>query len=187
MELYTFLKHKRLFTDEECLIIDNAFQREIIPKGTSVLKADRYSQKVVFIESGLLRTFYLKDGKDITHFFFDENFLVVPLNSIFYNRSEPYEWEAIEQCQIRTIQYDKILKLQDDIPKLTNLLLDFAINMLHLLSQKLNLLQFQTADERYHIFLEMYPNLLNRVSLGSTASFIGITQQTLSVIRAKKN
>ena len=187
MELLSFLTYKRLFTEEACVIIDDAFEGETISKGTVIQKEKGYSEKVCFIETGLLRTFYLKDGKDVTHFFFDENSLIAPINSIFYNKSEPYGWESIEHCKVKTIQYRDFLVIKERFPKLTNLLLDFSIETLHLYSQKLDLLQFQTAYERYNLFLEMYPKLHNRVSLGSIASFLGVTQQTLSVIRAKKS
>jgi len=186
MNLHSFLKQKRLFTEEECTIIEEAFKKETIPKDTVIHIVNKYSRRVLFIESGLLRTYYLKDGKDITHFFFDENYFVAPINSIFYNKSERYVWEALEVCKVKVILYDDFMMLTEQFPKLSRLLLDFTIHMLDLFSQKLDLIQFQTAYDRYNTFLEMYPNLQNRVSLGSTASFLGITQQTLSVIRGQK-
>ncbi|MEL7535410.1 MAG: hypothetical protein AAFN10_29235, partial [Bacteroidota bacterium] len=153
MELLAFLQDKRLFTEEECVIIDDAFKSEEIPKGTVIQKADGYSEKVIFIESGLLRTFYLKDGKDIAHFFFDHNSLIAPINSIFHKESEPYGWESLEACKLKAIQYQDFLVIEEQFPKLTRLLLEFAIKMLHLYSQKLDLLQFQTAYERYNLYL----------------------------------
>ena len=186
MELLSFLSNKGLFKEEECLLIDEAFEREVIPKGTVIQRANTYAKKFLFIESGILRTFYLQDGKDITHFFFEENNFIAPVLSIYYGKLERYEWEAIEACTVRVIPYDAFLALEEQFPKLTRLVLDFAIHMLDIFSQKLNLHQFQTAQEKYQIFLEMYPKLQHRVSLGDTASFLGITQQTLSVVRGKK-
>ncbi len=186
MELISFLKNKNHFTDEECLIIDDTFKSQVIPKGSTVQKANSFSDQMLFIESGLLRVFYLKEGRDITHFFFDENYFIIPVNSIMNNKLERYEWVALETCVVKTINYQDFLSLGERIPKLMQVTLHFSIRMLDLFSRKLNLLQFETAIERYNTFLEMYPNLINRVSLGSTASFLGITQQTLSVIRAQK-
>ncbi|MEL6674945.1 MAG: Crp/Fnr family transcriptional regulator [Bacteroidota bacterium] len=186
MELLSFLREKKLFTEEDCKTIDRAFSEETIPKGTVIQKVNPYAKSMLFIESGLLRTYYVKDGKDITHFFFEEKYFIAPVNSIYYDKSERYEWEAIESCRVRVIPYEDFISLEDQFPKLTRLALDFAIHMLDLFSQKLDLIQFQTAADKYELFLEMYPNLLNRVSLGDTASFLGITQQTLSVIRSQK-
>ena len=54
------------------------------------------------------------------------------------------------------------------------------------LTDKLYAIKFQTAQERYRLLLENYPQIILRVSLGHIASLLGITQQTLSVIRAGK-
>lgn len=83
MELLSYLKHTNHFSEEECITLDAAFDRAIIPKGTVIQKVNRYSKRLLFIESGLLRVFYVDDGKDITHFFFDENYFIAPVNSIF--------------------------------------------------------------------------------------------------------
>ncbi|MEL6731968.1 MAG: hypothetical protein AAFY70_15515 [Bacteroidota bacterium] len=186
MELLSFLKSKKHFTDEECVTIDAAFDKIVIPKGTIIQSVNRYSKRLLFIESGLFRIFYNEDGKDITHFFFDENYFIAPINSIYFNKSELYEWETLEKCNVKIIQYEDFMTLGEQYPKLIRLALEFSVQLLDLFSQKLNLLQFQTAADKYSIFLDMYPNLNNRVSLGDVASFLGITQQTLSVVRSKK-
>ncbi len=186
MKLLSFLENQNLFTKEECSFIDSAFEKQKIPKGTVIQKLNEFSDNLYFLESGLIRAYYYLDGKDISHFFIDENFFVAPINSLFYNKSEPYEWEAIEPCAVRVIRYEKFLELENEYPRLARMLLDFCVMMLDLLSQKLNLIKFQKAHDRYAIFLEMYPNLANRVALGDIASFLGVTQQTLSVIRSKK-
>ena len=52
-------------------------------------------------------------------------------------------------------------------------------------SNRLTAIQFQTAEQRYNNLLETYPNILQRASLYNISTYLGITQQTLSVIRAK--
>ena len=185
MELLSFLKNKHIFTEDDYKIIEASFKSEIIPKGEVIQKVNRFSKRILFIESGLIRVFYMKDGKDITHFFFDENYFIAPVNSIFHKKSERYEWKAIEATHVKTIRYQDFLTLGEQFPKLVHIVLEFSIQLLDLFSHKLNLLQFEKAHDRYQIFLDMYPNLNNRVSLGDTASFLGITQQTLSVVRAQ--
>lgn len=186
MQLSVFLSTTKYFSEDAVKHLDAAFSHIEIPKGEIVNIGSRHSPKLYFIQEGLLRTYYLQDGKDITHFFFDRDSFLAPINSIYYNESERYEFEALEDCSIRVIDYQAFLILEEKYPKLTRIMLDFALQMLDIFSQKLNLLQFQTAYDRYQLFLKMYPRLLNRVSLGSTASFLGVTQQTLSVIRARK-
>ncbi|MEM1357828.1 MAG: Crp/Fnr family transcriptional regulator [Bacteroidota bacterium] len=186
MNLHAFLREKNFFTEEECDTIEGAFTKATIPKGEVIVRFNQFSGRVLFIEKGLLRIFYLQDGKDITHFFFNENNFIAPINSILGRGAERYQWEALEACEVSIIPYDEFWKLEERFPRLSRLVMEFAFHMLDLFSEKLNILQFQSAAERYSYFLEMYPELTNRISLGSTASFLGITQQTLSVIRGKK-
>jgi len=65
---------------------------------------NKYSRRVLFIETGPLRTFYLQDGKGITHFFFDENDFIAPVNSILEREPERYRWEALELAGLTTKQ-----------------------------------------------------------------------------------
>ena len=97
-------------------VIDEAFKSDIISKGTVIQKVNQFSNRILFIESGLLRVFYVDDGKDITHFFFEENHFVAPILSIYQNTPERYEWESIETCQVRVIAHEDFLKLEDQFP-----------------------------------------------------------------------
>lgn len=186
MEFLAFLQDKEFFSDEDCVIIDAAFNSITIDKGVPGQEVDKHSDMVIFIESGLLRTFYYKDGKDITHFFFDENYFVAPVDTIYWGEKAAYQWESVEPSKLKAIKFIDLMAIEERFPRISRVILDFSIQMNHLLSMKLNLVQFQTASDRYNLFLEMYPNLNNRVSLGDTASFLGVTQQTLSVIRGQK-
>ena len=70
MELIQFINTKIKLNAEETSTIDAAFKRELHHRGTTLAEPGNRSQKVHFVEKGMVRTFYNKDGKDITHFFF---------------------------------------------------------------------------------------------------------------------
>ncbi|HEY9006068.1 MAG TPA: Crp/Fnr family transcriptional regulator [Ohtaekwangia sp.] len=186
MELLNYITSKVTLTPEECIAIDQAFKTESYSKGDLIIKPDSFSSKVCFIEKGLLRTFYYKDGKDITQFFFDEGSFTAPLNSIFYNKSEPYGWQALEDSVIRAIRYEELAPMLLKMPALQQMFFYASIDVLNVFVIKLESLQFQTAEQRYNTMVEMYPRILLRAPLGQIASYLGITQQTLSVIRAKR-
>jgi CRP-like cAMP-binding protein len=54
------------------------------------------------------------------------------------------------------------------------------------IEDRLTDLQFLDAKQRYQKLLSLYPNITNRISLGNIASFLNITKETLSRIRAGK-
>jgi len=55
------------------------------------------------------------------------------------------------------------------------------------LAEQLYSIQFQSAQDRYKLLIERHPYILLRSSLGHIASYLGITQSTLSVIRGEKS
>jgi len=185
MELIQYINTKVKLTSEESAIIDAAFKREYYPKGTILVHPDNYSQKVHFIEKGIMRSFYNKDGKDITHFFFDENSFSMSLENVYFNKCDPYGREVLENATLRVIHFKEFNVLFNEVGAFKNLAFLVAIEFLKLLSDRLFSIQFQTAEQRYKFMVDNYSNILSRVPLGDIASYLGITQQTLSVIRAK--
>ena len=186
MELIQYINTKVKLSAEESSIIDAAFKREFHHRGATLAEPGNRSQKVHFVEKGMVRTFYNKDGKDITHFFFDENSFTMSLESIYFNKTDPYGREVLEETTLRTIQFREFNDLFNNIDAFKNLAFIAAIDTIKRFSDKLFSLQFQTAEQRYKSMMDNYPNILLRVSLGDIASYLGITQQTLSVIRAQK-
>lgn len=165
---------------------DTMFMHEHVNKGEILFRPESFSKKIIFIEKGLIRTYYLKDGKDITHLFFPENSFLTPVECVFYNKPAPYGWEALENCEIRVAQFKDFESLFSQVPGMEKFILLLVIDAVHTFSERLYSLQFQTAQDRYKKLLEMQPEVLLRAPLGYIASYLGITQQTLSVIRSGK-
>lgn len=186
MELIPFLRQHVQISSEQEIELDRAFKMEILPKGHKLLLPGNHSNKVFFFEHGLARSFYIKHDKDITHYFYLENTFNMPIESIFYNNASPYGLELLEKTVVRTITYPEAEKYFDQsigLQKVARLLL---IDVLSSFSKRLYSLQFQSAQERYQTLIAYYPDILLRAPLGHIASYLGITQQTLSVIRAQK-
>ena len=128
----------------------------------------------------------MEDGKDITHYFFDEDNFTVSFESVFFNRPHPYGQQALEETTLRIIPYSKLDELCNNIPTFKDYRLRIALQEVSMLSDKIYSLQFQSAEQRYKNLLDKFPGVLLRAPLGHIASYLGITQQTLSVIRARK-
>ncbi len=138
----------------------------------------------MFIEKGLIRLYYEKEEKDITFLFLDENSFSQTIDSIFFNLPNQYSWQVLEDTSIRIVNYHDIENLFEKSPQLERFARMVMLGVVKTLSDKLFSLQFQTAEQRYKNILENNPTILLRAPLGHIASYLGITQQTLSVIRA---
>jgi len=180
--LHEHLKISEEFSEK----LDILFRHEYVKKGDILFRPEGFSQKIIFIEKGLIRTYYLKDGKDITYLFLPENSFLTPVECVFYNKPAPYGWEALENCEIRIAPYRDFELFFSQVPGMEKFIRQLLINVLHAVSGKLYSLQFQTAQERYRSLIESHSNILLRAPLGHVASYLGITQQTLSVIRGAK-
>ncbi len=187
MELTAYLKQLVDISPELEHELDGAFARDVFPKRHKLLLPDNTSQKVYFFEKGLARTYYIRhDGKDITHHFFLMNSFSVGIETVFYGRPSPYGLELLEKSVVRSINYTDLEKIIDQHHNLEKLMRTVLIETLKTFSDRLSALQFQSAQERYNTLLAQYPSILQQAPLGHIASYLGITQQTLSVIRAQR-
>lgn len=187
MDLLQYINSKINLNAEECAAINAAFKKEFYPKGTCLVQPDNRSPKIYFIEEGLIRLFYInQEGKDITHFFFGENNFTMSVESVYFNNADPYGREVLEDSTLRIIHFTEFTDLFEKITPFKTFCFLVAMETLKRFSDRLFSLQFQTAEQRYRYFTEHYPNILLRAPLGDIASYLGITQQTLSVIRGKK-
>jgi CRP-like cAMP-binding protein len=94
--------------------------------------------------------------------------------------------EAIEPSELLAISFDHLQKIFDkhhDVERAGRLI---AIDAFIAMEQRIYSLQFHSAKKRYVDFCESNPNLLQRVPLGHLASYLGVTQVTLSRIRSGK-
>lgn len=186
MELIEYLRAQLALDPDLEHNLEQAFRRDHYLKGHKITEPNTLSNKVYFIERGLVRTYYIKNGKEITHHFFAENSFTMPIESVFYNRRSPYGIEVLENSVVRSVRFPTLEKHINGSSSLEKFIRMLLIDVLRIFSDRLSALQFQSAHERYQTMLDQNPDILLRAPLGHIASYLGITQQTLSVIRAQK-
>lgn len=186
MQLASYLKAGFGLTDEIVQQIDFASSTKVYARKDIVLETDLSSKNVFFVENGLVRLFYYKGGKEITHFFFSEQRFLATSESVFYGKRSIYGIEAVEVSTIRTIPYSLIEQLAGNSIAVNKLVQAILLESLVAFSSRLQSLQFETAQERYQKLLKQNPDILLRAPLGDIASYLGVSQQTLSVIRAQR-
>jgi CRP-like cAMP-binding protein len=156
-----------------------------LSKGHVLIKAGTVSNKMYFIEKGLTRTFYLKDGKDITDWISMENTFAGSIVSYITRKPDIRNVELLEDSVLWAFQYqdmDQLYAQYHEIERFGRLV---ATHGLVLIQHRFDDLHFATASERYKKLMDFTPSLLQRVPLGMIASYLGITQETLSRIRAQ--
>lgn len=166
--------------------MDTHFRQEIAPKNKLLLKEKQYCRRLYFLEKGTVRTFYYAKEKDVTSWFYQEGQFFTAWYS-FYSEQPSFEYiETLEDCSLYIIDhynYNQLLDKHHDFARFGRKL---AEGMTAYIDQYSKGYMFLSAKERYDLLLASFPDITQRVNLGHIASFLGITQETLSRIRKQK-
>jgi CRP-like cAMP-binding protein len=156
-----------------------------LPKNNLLSKEACVCNDLYFLEQGCLRSFYNLDGKEVTNRLVFENDFVTSFYSFISRKPGIENIQLLEDSMLWTISYDALQQLFDkhyDIERMVRIIYEqYYIR----LEERLMALQFKTAKERYEQLIIGSPHILKRVSLGYIASYLGISQETLSRIRAQ--
>jgi hypothetical protein len=97
-----------------------------------------------------------------------------------------YYIDAIENTNVFCLHINDLVFLLGNFPEMERYSrLSMGTTFGHLM-ERITSLRFTTAKEKYEHFCSTYPDIHARIPLGMTASYLGITQETLSRIRAEK-
>jgi CRP-like cAMP-binding protein len=142
-------------------------------------------KNIYFIAKGIARIYYYKDGLDITEQFSFENQLVVRAESLFNATPSRKGIQALEHTEIWSIPAPALFAIYDSHPRIERLF-RLIFEQQHVLSiQRLESLQFHTAEERYQQLIIDHKHIVQRIPQKYIASYLGITPVSLSRIRSK--
>jgi CRP/FNR family transcriptional regulator, anaerobic regulatory protein len=156
-----------------------------IPKKTHLFRSGDICHHVHFIEKGFARVYYLLDGRDVTSWFAQEGQVMSAKDSLFTGKPSDYNIQLLEDSKVISINYRKLESKFDEYPALERAARLITIESYLQLDDRIKNILFYTPEERYLRLLESYPNITTRISLGYIASYLGITQETLSRVRAR--
>ncbi|WEK34082.1 MAG: Crp/Fnr family transcriptional regulator [Candidatus Pseudobacter hemicellulosilyticus] len=165
-----------------------AHVREIqLPKGHILFRAGKVETKICFIKKGIVRAFAEAGDHEITFWFGQEGDPVVSMNS-YVDQQKGYEnIELLEDAVLYELPANSLQELYLTDIHIANWGRKFAERELIKTEERLISRQFGTAADRYRDLLNNHPDLIRRVPLGHIASYLGITQVSLSRIRAAIN
>lgn len=140
---------------------------------------------IYFINKGALRVYYYKGDTDITDSLEFEGAFVARVESLVTGQPSKKVIQAIEDCELLMINIDKLHALYDSYLEIERLFKHLFLKAFLGVLNRIESIQFHSAEVRYANFLKEYPDALKRVPLKYIASYLGITQVSLSRIRAK--
>lgn len=173
-------------SDEALEALVCLFKRCVFPAKTIIIHAGKLDRKVYFIEKGITRSYVLHGGTQITTWFSKEGDAACGSWDLYRHKAGFEYVETLEETTAYSISVEQLDKLYRSYMDLANgmrvLQQENFLRLQDIHIQRLN----WSAQERYEYLTKECPELFQRVKLGYIASFLGITQQSLSRIRANR-
>lgn len=183
-QLITFLQSFTSIDEKDQTLLKDTFEMRLFKEGDYLFYPNTVCKDLFFICKGISKITVLKEkGNIVTNFFFKENQFCTILKS-FTNQMEAIEGiQAACNLEVLAVSREKLLLLYKNLPHIEKLI-DQIIQqaVLDKVELRNSYLGLDSAS-RYKLFIKQQPNVAKLVSLSSVASYLGITQQSLSRIR----
>ena len=169
------------------IALDKITTRKRFTKGEFLLRQDEICRQSFFIERGIVRKFYLtKEGKEITTELCFADDLAVSFQSYTLQTPSLEFIQALENTEVTATDYNSFQQIKTDFPKLLEL--DLMMTEYYAMWLEERLQRFHTLDatRRYQKLVAEQPHFIRQIQLTHIASYLGISLETLSRIRAKK-
>lgn len=164
----------------------NAWQHWSVPKDYVLLKENTVSDYIYFVSKGVARIYYYKNGREITEWIAMEDTFLLSIISFFKRTPSKLIIHTVETSEIMGIHHDTLMELCNQHHEIERWLRKLVTSSLILSQYRMDSIQFEPAQQRYERLMEKNPSIIQRVPLSYIASFLGITQETLSRIRANR-
>ena len=175
---YSTMTHEELDTLESILVPQK------YAKGEMILKEGEVCRNIMYVAKGLVRQFYFKKEKELTEHLSTEGGIVMCIESLFKEEPTHIQVEALEPTMIYSLpkrRLEQVALHNVNIQILYRKILEESL----ILSQvHADLVRFETAQDRYLKLCQIMPQVVLRAPLVYIASYLQMTPETLSRVRA---
>ncbi|SEJ50016.1 cAMP-binding domain of CRP or a regulatory subunit of cAMP-dependent protein kinases [Dyadobacter sp. SG02] len=185
MEIDEILDHFHPLPSHSKEALKAQISRVQYPKGHMLVRSGRVEKMLYFIRSGIVRAYSDADRGDVTFWFGKEGDVVLSMKSYVSGQPGYEHIETLEPCDLYQMKAQDLETLFINDIHIANWGRRLIGQELIKTEERLISMQFKTAQERYLDLMSATPDLLQRVQLCHIASFLGITQVSLSRIRAE--
>ncbi len=189
--LIRFIQNVLPISTDITVEIANHFKETEILKNQFLLHENKVSNDYIFLLEGFIRSYtFDTKGTDITTNFYSKNQVVLEISS-FFNRTPSQEnFQALTDCKGLIISYEQVQVLFHSIPEFREFGRKVLVQNITQLKQRMLSMINQTAEQRYENLLQTKPEVFQNAPLKNIATYLGITDTSLSRIRkdfAKKS
>jgi CRP-like cAMP-binding protein len=185
-QLFQFLESIQPMSDALREHLSKILKFKELGRKEMLLKAGHICRQICFVESGLLRCFYIKGETEICSWFMKEGDVLISIES-YYDQKPSYESiQALEDSVLYYIDYSELQFIYREFPEFNFIGRVLTEKYHKRWAQQLFGLRMQQAPERYKWLLANFPDLILRTPAKYLASYLGITEVTLSNIKGRR-
>lgn len=154
-------------------------------KGSHIITQGQTVPNLFIIEKGLVRSYYKVGDSEVCVWFGYEGQNFASTTSLFENKPSRENIQCLENCRFISISGSDLRELyrrHNDLNTIGRKIVELYCQVL---DERAFSLQTQSAQERYEALVRDEPEIIQRVPLGYIASFLGISQETLSRVRRR--
>ncbi len=171
-------------THEELDILESILVPRKFPKGELVLKEGQICEEMYYIEKGLIRQFYIKKDKEVTEHLATEGSLFMCIESLFKEEPTRLQVETLEPTLLYALPKRKLEQVALHNVNIQILYRKILEESLIFSQVHADLVRFETAQNRYLRLCKLMPQVVLRAPLVYIASYLQMTPETLSRVRA---
>lgn len=171
-------------THEELDVLESVLVPMKFSKGEIILREGEVCRNIYYVERGLIRQFYFKNGKQITEHLGVDHTIFTCIESLFHEEPTHLQVEALEASYIYALpkhRLEQVALHNVNIQILFRKILEESLVISQVMA---DLVRFETAQERYRKFCKLAPQIVLRAPLVYVASFLQMTPETLSRVRS---
>lgn len=181
--LRTAYRHE-LLSEEDLQLVCDSHEKISFDKGTQILEIGSTADGYFVLESGLIRSYVIDyRGTDITTNFFTNNDIVIEVASLFQRIPSQENIEALTDCTCWKIDFQVFQELFHSMEGFREWGRAWMANSLFEFKQRSVSMVTDSATERYNKLMETKPEVFQNSSLKHIASYLGVTDTSLSRIR----
>ena len=174
----------RTMTHEELDLLESILVPMKFAKNEMILKEGDICENIYYVDKGLVRQFYFKNGKEVTEHLGVDRSIIMCIESLFREVPTHLQIEALEPTTVYAMPKKKLEEVALHNVNIQILYRKILEESLILSQVHADLVRFETAQDRYKKLCKLNPQVVLRAPLVFVANYLQMTPETLSRVRA---